>query len=103
MNWTLAVRRVRAEVLYYRLVAKDPQTPWLSKLLIGIAIAYLLSPIDIIPDFIPVLGQLDDVFVVPGLLWCAISLVPRHVQHKARAAAQVEESGVPAKKSCDDG
>ncbi len=80
-------QRIRGELSYYRHIATDSRTPWVSKALIGLAIAYLLSPIDIIPDFIPVLGHLDDIIVVPGLLWLAMVIIPRVVKEDARKSA----------------
>ena len=90
--WNSAVRRIRTEVAYYRRLANDARTPWISKVLIAAAIAYLLSPVDIIPDFIPILGHLDDVVLVPGLIWLAATLIPRSVKDEARAAASSESS-----------
>lgn len=89
MQWRNVMARIKREVAYYRLIAADSRTPWLSKVLIGVALAYLLSPIDLIPDFIPVLGHLDDVLVVPGLIWLALWLVPQSVKLHARAAAKL--------------
>ncbi len=60
--------------LYY--VARDPRTPWYAKLLAGAIVAYALSPIDLIPDFIPVLGLLDDLLLLPAAIWLAVRLVP---------------------------
>ena len=93
MDWKAASRRIKTELVYYRQVAKDPRTPWLSKLLIGLAIAYLLSPVDIIPDFVPILGHLDDVILVPGLIWLALAIIPQSVKQDAREAASKEPSG----------
>lgn len=59
-------------------------------MLIGLAVAYLLSPVDIIPDFIPILGHLDDVILVPGLIWLALAIIPRSVKQDAREAASKE-------------
>ena len=87
MGWKAASRRIRTELLYYRQVARDPRTQWLSKLLIGLAIAHLLSPVDITPDFLPVLGQLDDIILVPGLIWLALVIIPQAVKQDAREAA----------------
>ena len=87
MDWKAASRRIKTELAYYKQVARDPRTPWLSKLLIGLAIAYLLSPVDIIPDFIPILGHLDDVILVPGLIWLALAIIPQSVKQDAREAA----------------
>jgi len=64
----------------------------LSKLLIGLAIAYLLSPVDIIPDFIPILGHLDDVILVPGLIWLALAIIPQSVKQDAREVASKKPS-----------
>jgi uncharacterized membrane protein YkvA (DUF1232 family) len=92
MDWEAVSCRIKAELVYYRKVASHPRTPSLSKLLIGLAIAYLLSPVDIIPDFIPVLGHLDDVILVAGLIWLALAIIPASVKQDAREAASKEPS-----------
>jgi uncharacterized membrane protein YkvA (DUF1232 family) len=70
------------------LAARDPRTPWYAKVL-GIAIAaYALSPIDLIPDFIPVLGLLDDLLIVPLGLWLTLKMIPPEVMATHRAAAE---------------
>jgi uncharacterized membrane protein YkvA (DUF1232 family) len=61
-----------------------PQTPLFAKILLGLALAYLLLPFDLIPDFIPVLGQLDDVLIVPGLIYLALKMIPDHVVAECR-------------------
>lgn len=58
------------------MVLRHPQTPWLARVLLGLAVGYLLLPFDLIPDFIPILGQLDDLVIVPGLFWLGIRCVP---------------------------
>lgn len=55
---------------------KQPDTPWYAKALGVFVVAYALSPIDLIPDFIPVLGYLDDVILLPGLIWLTIKMIP---------------------------
>ena len=63
----------------YRLVRKDPRTPMLAKILLGLAVGYALLPFDPIPDFIPVIGHLDDLIIVPGLIILALQLIPVEV------------------------
>ncbi|MGI8635434.1 MAG: YkvA family protein, partial [Segetibacter sp.] len=63
---------------------KDKRTPVTAKILIGITVGYLLSPIDLIPDFIPVLGLLDDLIIVPALIALSIKLIPETVLNDAR-------------------
>lgn len=62
-----------------RLLYTDSRTPKIAKILLWIAITYALSPIDLIPDFIPVIGYLDDVIILPALLYTAIKSVPENV------------------------
>ena len=78
-------KKLKERVRYFRCIALDARTPRLSKFLILAALAYLASPIDLIPDFIPVLGQLDDLVVVPTLIWVALLLVPPEVKAAALA------------------
>jgi uncharacterized membrane protein YkvA (DUF1232 family) len=79
------VEAFKREVKVYRLVLADRRTPWLARVFLGAAVAYALSPIDLIPDFIPVVGYLDDVVVVPGLVYLALRLVPREMVRECRA------------------
>ncbi len=84
LEWRAFASRVRGRVRYYRALASHERTPCISKWLIGLAIAYLMSPVDLIPDFIPVLGHLDDLLIVPGLIAIALLLVPEDVKSQAR-------------------
>jgi uncharacterized membrane protein YkvA (DUF1232 family) len=77
-------KQFKTEVNVYRLVLKDNKTPLLGKLLLGLAIGYLFLPFDIIPDFIPVLGQLDDLIVVSLLVILALKLIPSDLVAKHR-------------------
>jgi uncharacterized membrane protein YkvA (DUF1232 family) len=72
----------------YRLIAQDPRTPRLAKVLLGLAVGYLLMPFDLIPDFIPVIGHIDDAIIVPALIVLALKMVPNEVREDcARIAA----------------
>lgn len=91
-----SARALKREVLAVYLAAKDPRTPWYAKGLIFLIVAYALSPIDLIPDFIPVLGYLDDLILIPAGIWLAIRMVPPEVLVEARktAATQGAEGSV---------
>ena len=78
------VRRLKTEFAVYRLALKHPQTPWLAKMLLGLAVGYVLLPFDLIPDFIPVIGHLDDLIIVPGLVYLALKLIPDEVMAECR-------------------
>src|SRR5215510_4795683 len=77
-------RALKNEAFAVYLAAKDPRTPWYAKALIFFVVAYTFSPIDLIPDFIPVLGYLDDLIITPGGVWLAIRLIPAEVLEEAR-------------------
>lgn len=81
-------RALKAETYVLYLAARHPGTPWYAKLLVAGIVAYAFSPIDLIPDFIPVLGLLDDLVLIPLGIWCAIRLVPAAVLSECRARAQ---------------
>lgn len=80
-------RALKNEILAVYFAAKDPRTPWYAKALIFFVVAHTFSPIDLIPDFIPVLGYLDDLIITPGGLWLAILLIPPGVMADARVCA----------------
>ncbi len=80
-------RQVKREIRVYRLVLGDRRTPVLAKVLLALAIGYILLPFDLVPDFIPVLGQLDDIIIVPALFLVALKVVPKEVVEDCRARA----------------
>jgi uncharacterized membrane protein YkvA (DUF1232 family) len=83
-NWARALRR-DTHAIY--LASRDPRVPWTVKLLAIAVAGYALSPIDLIPDFIPVLGYLDDLIIVPLGIWLVIRLIPEDVMREYRAVA----------------
>jgi uncharacterized membrane protein YkvA (DUF1232 family) len=87
-----------AYALYY--AVRDPRTPWYVKLLAGMMVAYALSPIDLIPDFLPLIGYLDELILLPAVLWIALRLVPPEAladaRRRAAAAAERPVSRVAA-------
>ena len=80
-------RRVRRDVRALWIAARDPRTPWYAKLLAGAVVAYALSPIDLIPDVVPVLGYLDDLVLLPLGILLAVRLIPGPLMAEYRAAA----------------
>jgi len=77
-------RTLKNEIVVLGVVYRDNRTPWYAKALIALVIAYSLSPIDLIPDFIPILGYLDDLILVPLGISLAIRLVPKEIFAEAR-------------------
>ncbi|MET0373543.1 MAG: YkvA family protein [Rhizorhabdus sp.] len=83
-DWARSLRR---DVVALWIAARDPRTPLRAKLVAGAVAAYALSPIDLIPDIIPVLGLLDDVLIVPVGIWLALRWVPPALMAEYRATA----------------
>ena len=81
-------KQLKQELAVYRLVLKHPKTPWLAKLFLGLAIAYLLLPFVLIPDFIPVLGQLDEIIIIPVLVYLALLFIPKTIIQECRDQVQ---------------
>lgn len=83
-----AANQLKAEAFTLFYAYRDPRTPWLAKALIALTLGYLFSPIDLIPDFIPVLGLLDDVVLVPLFIRLSMRLIPADVVAESRLKAQ---------------
>jgi uncharacterized membrane protein YkvA (DUF1232 family) len=77
-------RNLKHEIKVYQLVLRDSRTPRLAKFFLGLAVGYALLPFDIIPDFIPVIGHLDDVIIVPALIVIALRMIPKEVVEDCR-------------------
>jgi uncharacterized membrane protein YkvA (DUF1232 family) len=80
-------KRIKRDGVTLWFAGKNPRTPWYAKALGLFVVAYALSPIDLIPDFIPVLGYVDDVLLLPILIWLAVKLLPPEVLAECRAQA----------------
>ncbi len=95
-------RHLKAEILALYLAARDPRTPWYAKLFMAGVVAYAMSPIDLIPDFVPVLGYLDDLILIPLGVALAIRMTPPDVLTECRAKARTSpptRQGMPKKRN----
>ena len=88
-RWARALKR---DVHAVYLAARDPRVPWHAKAVAILVAGYALSPIDLIPDFIPVLGYLDDLIIVPLGIWLAVRLIPPEIMAEHRATADAAQS-----------
>ena len=84
-QWARLIKR-DVHALYF--AARDPRVPWYAKALALVVAGYALSPIDLIPDFIPVLGLVDDALLIPAGVWLFLKMVPREVFEEHRATAE---------------
>ena len=83
---------LKQELEVYRLAAKDRRTPRISRIFLGLALAYALMPFDLIPDWIPVLGHIDDIIIVPLLLFIALKFIPKEVIKECRTKVVAKNS-----------
>ena len=81
-------RRLKRDAMTLWFARRHPRTPWAAKAIAAFVVAYALSPIDLIPDFIPVLSYVDDVLLLPALIWLALRLLPAEVLANSRAQAE---------------
>ncbi len=87
--------RLKRDVVALWIAARDPRVAWHAKALAACVAAYALSPIDLIPDFIPVLGYLDDLIIVPAGIWLVMRLIPAPLMAEFREAAAAHRAGKP--------
>ena len=87
-TWKKRARHLKTETYAIYLAYKDPRVPWYAKVLIALVVAHTFSPIDLIPDFVPVLGYLDDLIIAPLGIVLAIRMIPKDVMSECRKAAQ---------------
>ena len=98
MNLKERAGKLKTDLPALCLALKDRETPVLAKIFAGIIVAYALSPVDLIPDFIPVLGILDDVILLPALIVITVKLIPAPVLERCRAQSEgMWKNGKPKK------
>jgi uncharacterized membrane protein YkvA (DUF1232 family) len=88
-NWKQRVRQLKKETYTLYLACKDSRTPWYGKVLAAIVVAYALSPVDLIPDFIPILGYVDDLILLPLGIILVLRMIPPVVLEDCRKQAEV--------------
>lgn len=99
-NWKQRAKQLKGETYAIFLAYKDPRTPWYAKLLAALVVGYAFSPIDLIPDPIPVLGYLDDLILVPLGIALALKMIPEPVLSECRVHAQAAlEEGKPTNRA----
>jgi len=91
-SWKTKSKQLRTEVVALYLASKHPRTPWYAKVLAALIISYALSPIDLIPDFIPVVGYIDDLILIPLGIALLIKIIPRDILEECRAKAEADLS-----------
>lgn len=88
MNWKNSVKKIKSDIPALFFALKEKETPVVAKLMAGITVAYALSPIDLIPDFIPILGYLDDFILLPLLIALTVKLIPKAILETSRLKAE---------------
>jgi uncharacterized membrane protein YkvA (DUF1232 family) len=95
-QWKMRVKKLKSETYALYLAIRDPRTPWYAKAFTSLVVAYAFSPIDLVPDFIPVLGYLDDLILIPLGIALSVRMIPYTVLEECRTQAQTAfESGKP--------
>lgn len=98
MDWKARAAQLKTDIPAVWIALRKKQTPWTAKALAAITVAYALSPIDLIPDFIPVLGYLDDLIVLPTLVALTIKLIPGELLAACKEEAAKTNAARPAKR-----
>jgi uncharacterized membrane protein YkvA (DUF1232 family) len=99
-SWKERAEALESEIYALYLAYRDPRTPWAARLWAALVLGYALSPIDLIPDFIPVIGYLDDLVIVPLGILIALKMIPAPVMAECRARAkEALASGLPVNRA----
>jgi uncharacterized membrane protein YkvA (DUF1232 family) len=96
-RWIRRARKLKTELYVLYLAYRDPRVPWYGKLFAALVVAYAFSPVDLIPDFIPVLGYLDDVVLVPLGISIALRMIPTPVLADCRERARRKYHALPGR------
>lgn len=98
MDLKSRAKKLKTDIPAVYLAMKEKETPWIAKVIAALTVAYALSPIDLIPDFIPIIGYLDDIILLPALVALTIKLIPAEVFLTCRAeAASIWQNKKPKK------
>lgn len=98
MNIKERAKKLKSDIPAVFIALKNKNTPLMAKIIAGIIVGYALSPVDLIPDFIPVLGYLDDIIILPLLVALTIKLIPDEIWAKSKESAEgLWENGKPKK------
>jgi len=89
-SWKEKAKQLKTDTYALYLAYKDPRIPWYAKVFIAIIVGYALSPIDLIPDFIPVLGYLDDLIIISAGISLSLKMIPKEVLEECREKAKYE-------------
>ncbi|MBE3569981.1 MAG: DUF1232 domain-containing protein [Bacillales bacterium] len=89
-RWKTSARRIKGEIRVLYLAYKDERVPWYAKVFAACVVAYAFSPVDLIPDFIPILGYVDDLIIVPFGIVLAMKMIPSDVLEDCRRQAEQE-------------
>jgi len=99
-NWKSQARKLKRETYALYLAYRDPRTPWVARLFSALVVAYAFSPIDLIPDPIPVLGYLDDLILIPLGIYLAVKMIPPDVLEECREQSEsVMAQGKPVNRA----
>jgi uncharacterized membrane protein YkvA (DUF1232 family) len=96
-HWKDWAGKIKSQLYALYLAYKDPRVPWYAKAFGALVLAYALSPLDLIPDFIPVLGYLDDIVLIPLGITLAIKMIPKEVMEESRKRAEINLRRVSVK------
>ena len=98
MDLKARAKKLKTDIPAVFLALKDKETPFIAKIFAGLTVAYALSPVDLVPDFIPVLGYLDDVILLPALVALTVKFIPKEIMERNRVLSeQIWKDGKPKK------